>query len=222
MILSRILRTFGSGAAFPRPITRLLQLHETAGFGPSTGPTHEEVGPEPALIVVNQRENEVGLFSFVDPPQRDDLHGGMVAPLSGFISPQNPTPGGCRRHRLETAFGFEPLCKKLIATLPASQRVTSKNLEIKECLVLPEERASNPFGGPLPCPHGFLPSPSFPPATPSPAVRSWPDSPGAPPVECQVHRSSSPSLPPSVSTMNLILTLTVWPGADRVSCAPGS
>ena len=126
MILSRILRTFGSGAAFPRPITRLLQLHETAGFGPSTGPTHEEVGPEPALIVVNQRENEVGLFSFVDPPQRDDLHGGMVAPLSGFISPQNPTPGGCRRHRLETAFGFEPLCKKLIATLPASQRVTSK------------------------------------------------------------------------------------------------
>ena len=136
---------------------RLLQLHETAGFGPSTGPTHEEVGPEPALIVVNQRENEVGLFSFVDPPQRDDLHGGMVAPLSGFISLQNPTPGGYRRHCHETAFGFEPLCKKLIATLPASQRVTSKNLEIKECLVLPEERASNPFGGPLPCPHGFLP-----------------------------------------------------------------
>ena len=171
MILSRILRTFGSGAAFPRPITRLLQLHETAGFGPSTGPTHEEVGPEPALIVVNQRENEVGLFSLLILPS------GMTSTEEwSLLFPDSfrcriPLPAATVVICHETAFGFEPLCKKLIATLPASQRVTSKNLEIKECLVLPEERASNPFGGPLPCPHGFLPSPSFPPATPSPAVR---------------------------------------------------
>ena len=43
--------------------------------------------------------------------------------------------------------------------LQASQSGASKNLEIKECLVLPEERASNPLVAPYRAPTVFCPSP---------------------------------------------------------------
>ena len=131
-------------SVFLRPTTRLLQLHEAAGFGPSTGPTHEEACPGSSLIVVNQRENEVGLFSLLILPSgmTSTEEWSLLFPDSFRCRIPLPTDAVVICH--ETAFGFEPLCKKLIATLPASQRVTSKNLEIKECLVLPEGRASKP------------------------------------------------------------------------------
>ena len=68
-------------------------------------------------------------------------------------------------HSLKMSFsvGFT-ICRQ-VRVLP-SKILRSKNASYSQ-----KNELQNPFGGLLPCPHGFLPEPFFPPATPSPAVR---------------------------------------------------